>query len=47
VGFVLLMRKVAEGEPHAGLPLLNGGAIAGFFVGAYVVGVTPLEALGI
>lgn len=46
-GFVLLMRKVAEGEPHAGLPLLNGGAIAGFFVGAYVVGVTPLEAVGL
>jgi presenilin-like A22 family membrane protease len=47
VGFVALMRKVAEGEPHAGLPLLNGGAIAGFFVGAYVVGVTPLEAVGL
>ena len=47
VGFVALMRKVAEGEPHAGLPLLNGGAIAGFFVGAYVFGVTPLEAVGL
>jgi presenilin-like A22 family membrane protease len=47
VGFVALMRKVAEGEPHAGLPLLNGGAIAGFFVGAYVVGITPFEALGL
>jgi len=47
VGFVLLMRKVAEGEPHAGLPLLNGGAIAGFFVAAYAVGVTPLEAVGL
>jgi presenilin-like A22 family membrane protease len=47
VGFVALMRKVAEGEPHAGLPLLNGGAITGFFVGAYVFGVTPLEAVGL
>jgi presenilin-like A22 family membrane protease len=47
VGFVALMRKVAEGEPHAGLPLLNGGAITGFFVGAYVVGVTPFEAVGL
>ena len=47
VGFVALMRKVAEGEPHAGLPLLNGGAITGFFVGAYVFGVTPFEAVGL
>jgi presenilin-like A22 family membrane protease len=47
VGFVALMSKVAEGEPHAGLPLLNGGAIAGFFLGAYVFGVTPLEAVGL
>jgi len=47
LGFVALMRKVAEGEPHAGLPLLNGGAIAGFFIGAYLVGVTPLEAVGL
>jgi presenilin-like A22 family membrane protease len=47
VGFVALMRKVAEGEPHAGLPLLNGGAIAGFFIGAYVFGVTPFEAVGL
>jgi presenilin-like A22 family membrane protease len=47
VGFVFLMRKVAEGEPHAGLPLLNGGAIAGFFIAAYAVGITPFEAMGL
>lgn len=45
VGFVLLMRKVAKGEPHAGLPLLNGGAILGFFVGAFLMGMTPVEAI--
>jgi presenilin-like A22 family membrane protease len=47
VGFFFLMREVAKGEPHAGLPLLNGGAVAGFFLAAYLVGVTPLEAVGI
>ena len=47
VGFGLLMRKVAKGEPHAGLPLLNGGAIVGFFVGAYFVGQPAIEALSL
>ena len=47
IGYFLLMRKVAKGEPHAGLPLLNGGTIAGFFVGAYLLGITPLEAVGL
>jgi len=46
-GFVVLMREVSKGEAHAGLPLLNGGAIFGFFVGAYLLGVTPLEVLGL
>ncbi len=32
VGFSILMRYVMRGNPQAGLPLLNGGAIAGFFV---------------
>jgi len=32
VGFALLMRFVLGGNPQAGLPLLNGGAIAGFLV---------------
>lgn len=47
VGFVLLMRKVAKGEPHAGLPLLNGGAIVGFFAGAYFLGEPAFAAIGI
>lgn len=45
-GFVLLMREVSKGEAHAGLPLLNGGAILGFFAGAYLLGMTPLGVLG-
>ncbi|MGQ0797031.1 MAG: presenilin family intramembrane aspartyl protease PSH [Methanobacteriota archaeon] len=32
VGFAILMRFVLSGNPQAGLPLLNGGAITGFFV---------------
>ena len=47
VGFALLMRKVAKGEPHAGLPLLNGGAIVGFFVGVFIVGQPAFEAIGV
>jgi presenilin-like A22 family membrane protease len=30
VGFSMLMRYVLKGNPQAGLPLLNGGAIAGY-----------------
>ncbi len=32
-GFLLLMSFVLKGKAHAGLPTLNGGAIAGFFIG--------------
>jgi presenilin-like A22 family membrane protease len=32
VGFSILMRFVMKGNPQAGLPLLNGGAIAGYLV---------------
>ena len=32
VGFTILMRFVMRGNPQAGLPLLNGGAIAGYIV---------------
>jgi presenilin-like A22 family membrane protease len=32
LGFALLMRYVLRGNPQAGLPLLNGGAIAGYIV---------------
>jgi len=33
IGFALLMRAVSSGRPQAGLPFLNGGAIAGFLIG--------------
>jgi len=31
-GFTILMRFVMKGNPQAGLPLLNGGAIAGYLM---------------
>ena len=37
VGFAFLMRFVLRGNPQAGLPLLNGGAIAGFFIALFLV----------
>ncbi len=37
VGFFVLMRYVLKGNPQAGLPLLNGGALLGFFVTSLVV----------
>ncbi len=35
VGFGVLMGFVLKGNPQAGLPLLNGGAIVGFLTGLY------------
>ena len=32
VGFAILMRFVLKGNPQAGLPLLNGGTIAGYIL---------------
>jgi presenilin-like A22 family membrane protease len=32
LGYFVLMGYVAKGNPQAGLPLLNGGAIAGYVV---------------
>lgn len=43
VGFCLLMYFVMKGRPHAGLPLLNGGAILGFLVALLpIYGYAPL-----
>lgn len=36
VGFALLMRFVLKGNPQAGLPLLNGGTVAGYVI-AYLL----------
>ncbi|MEM4729318.1 MAG: presenilin family intramembrane aspartyl protease PSH [Thermoplasmata archaeon] len=36
-GFLVLMRFVLKGDPQPGLPLLNGGAIAGYLLSALLV----------
>jgi presenilin-like A22 family membrane protease len=46
-GLVVLIRMVMQGRAHAGLPLLNGGAIGGYLVGALVSGVPLIRALGL
>ena len=44
VGFCALMYFVMKGRPHAGLPLLNGGAIAGFLLALLpLYGIAPLN----
>jgi presenilin-like A22 family membrane protease len=44
VGFLVLMGFVLKGRPHAGLPLLNGGAIVGFFAALVpLYGLAPLN----
>lgn len=47
IGLVVLLWMVLKGRAHAGLPLLNGGAIAGYLVGALWSGLTLAQALGI
>ncbi|XGI83909.1 presenilin family intramembrane aspartyl protease PSH [Halorutilales archaeon Cl-col2-1] len=47
VGFAALMYLVSKGKPHAGLPLLNGGTIAGFVVGVLALGVPVTEILSL
>ena len=37
VGFAVLMRFVLKGNPQAGLPLLNGGAIGGYIVSVLMI----------
>ncbi|TQQ79655.1 presenilin family intramembrane aspartyl protease PSH [Halonotius roseus] len=46
-GLLVLMSMVMKGKPHAGLPLLNGGAIGGYLLGALWVGIPLAEAVGI
>ncbi|WP_101296422.1 presenilin family intramembrane aspartyl protease PSH [Halegenticoccus soli] len=47
VGLAVLLRMVMEGRAHAGLPLLNGGAIAGYLLGSALAGVPIARALGL
>ncbi|ARS91582.1 presenilin family intramembrane aspartyl protease PSH [Natrarchaeobaculum aegyptiacum] len=46
-GLLVLMYMVLKGRAHAGLPLLNGGAIGGYLLGALASGVSILTALGL
>ena len=47
LGLGVLLRMVLAGRAHAGLPLLNGGAILGYFLGALAAGIHPVTALGL
>jgi presenilin-like A22 family membrane protease len=46
-GLAVLLWMVLKGRAHAGLPLLNGGAIAGYLGGAIASGLTLVQALGL
>ncbi|MFD1641118.1 presenilin family intramembrane aspartyl protease PSH [Halohasta litorea] len=46
-GLLVLMRMVMKGRAHAGLPLLNGGAIAGYILGSLLAGISMLETVGL
>ncbi|MFC4449607.1 presenilin family intramembrane aspartyl protease PSH [Halorussus aquaticus] len=46
-GLLVLLWMVLKGRAHAGLPLLNGGAIGGYLVGALASGMTLMQALGL
>lgn len=37
IGYIVLMTRIAGGRPQAGLPFLNGGALAGYFISYLVV----------
>jgi presenilin-like A22 family membrane protease len=47
IGYTALMTYVARGKAQAGLPLLNGGAILGYFVGGLIFAGTGIFELGI
>ncbi|SFS57192.1 presenilin family intramembrane aspartyl protease PSH [Halostagnicola kamekurae] len=46
-GLLVLMYMVTKGRAHAGLPLLNGGAIGGYLVGVIASGIQISTALGL
>ncbi|WP_458188388.1 presenilin family intramembrane aspartyl protease PSH [Haladaptatus sp. NG-WS-4] len=46
-GLVVLLWMVMKGRAHAGLPLLNGGAIGGYLLGALASGISLMQALGL
>ena len=46
-GLAVLLRWVLAGRAHAGLPLLNGGTLAGYLIGSLLSGVSLVTALGL
>lgn len=44
-GLVGLLVLAARGGAHAGLPLLNSGAIVGYLIAAALVGIGPIDAI--
>ncbi|RKD97066.1 presenilin family intramembrane aspartyl protease PSH [Halopiger aswanensis] len=46
-GLLVLMYMVLKGRAHAGLPLLNGGAIGGYLLGALASGLSIATAVGL
>jgi len=47
LGLAVLLWMVLKGRAHAGLPLLNGGTITGYLLGAVVAGIGLVEAVGL
>ena len=47
LGLGVLLWAVLKGRAHAGLPLLNGGAIGGYLLGSVLAGVPLIRALGL
>lgn len=47
LGLLVLLWMVMKGRAHAGLPLLNGGAIGGYLLGAVASGIPLMKALGL
>jgi len=47
LGLLVLLWMVLKGRAHAGLPLLNGGAIGGYLVCALIAGLPLTTALGL
>ncbi|QSG06095.1 presenilin family intramembrane aspartyl protease PSH [Halapricum desulfuricans] len=47
IGLAVLLRMVLRGRAHAGLPLLNGGAIAGYLLVAVASGLSLAQAVGL
>jgi presenilin-like A22 family membrane protease len=47
LGLGVLLWAVMRGRAHAGLPLLNGGAIGGYLLGSTLAGVPLVQAVGL